>query len=1383
MNLFLTVICVFLLTASPAMAAPLGLGAVFAKVTWGLVAKVAIRLVLTVGISLLSQKAMAKKLRRQQGDQPQRIDTLYTSTGGTDPQRILLGHVATGGHVVYKGSFGNNMMFYNVVIELSDMPIALPSYVYVNGVRTAPEAAGTPEWPEFGQIIKRNAGGQPRAWVRFHDGRQTAADEHMAWRYASAAHPWRGDFVGRGIAYAVVTVWGERAVFDAEPRFLFEVDGAPLYDPRYDSSVGGDGAHRWGQPETYAGTITFNPIVIAYNILRGIQLPCGNVWGGDAEAEDLPLSNWIPAMNRCDEVVDGRFRYTFGYEAIVSQDDPADVVLAAVAAANGQIAEEGGRYYVQVAEPEPPVVHFTDDDILVSAPQDLDPFPALDGVYNAVSVTHRNVSAEWQMSNPLMITNAAFEAEDGQRLTANVELDGVFNTAQAAQIGEAMLADHRRFIRHKLTLPPEYAWLRCLHTVSWTSAANGYAAKLFEITSVAVDPRTMTTLVALRERDPTDTAHRPGVELPDDPGVSTSILRVAATLPGFNVLPLIVENGQTQRPAIRVVWGGEGETLPEASGVSIQARFFGAALPVLAQTSTEVQGGEHILEPVIPATDYEVRGRLVTRDNVFEWTDWISVTSPDVRLSGVDLSDEVRTTLGEVDHIAEDLATLRDGYEGTLPQLQAEYAAAVEAAEAAETALATFNATVAALRPSEFVAAEAWSVGAPVIATVDAAPTINPARIVSDDPVFGAAYTFETGFNEVVGPIAPLPWTADRVYALRVAVRVTADGSLGTGVDPRLGITLFDAGGRDSAASNLQYLAPLQSVADGVVTLEVWATARSGVAAALPSGVDGLITVTSQTNADNIWMMPHVRIDGDDAGAWARVGLFEVRDVTDLADTLIASAASSQAATASQQSATEANTARAGAEVAETQAVSARQTAEGAAATALVHSQTAARVLAQGVVGYPTLQQWSGGNPFGVNMVATAGGSAIQAAGGKYGFCVEMDTGPAPTASSPYLLIASSYAANQAARPAVTSSVRVRLEVSLVSGDWNGFSVLMQWRGTTTVSASVALDDGRLSAEAGLIQTVECLIPRPAAVAAGGNNDLRLFVYATSALGNGRSAKVVRVHSVQFEPVVAESVAAITQAVLARTDGWSSSLLGLSATAGGANAGITVVALDDLQTPISGITFKSDYYTFAGGMALFQDAILQSDNYAEDTQGVPTAGWQLDGATGQIKGKSVVTSELLAPQAAAIAIMGQGTGNSVFVTQTTLATAPVIIPAFSVANLPPGPGGGGTASPVRLTLTAQIALMAAGNRGLTFVVEYSLNSGATWEALSTEPGLGGFVHRVSGDIGLSNHCITLVRFADLFERTEFRVRAYVSDSAGVRVDDAILFIDQFKVQS
>lgn len=210
----------------------------------------------------------------------------------------------------------------------------------------------------------------------------------------------------------------------------------------------------------------------------------------------------------------GEPQFRAGFEMSFG-DEPAAVIEELLKACNGAVVESAGYWKVRVGPPALPVYFFTDDDVLVSRPQDLDPFPGLDQTYNAVHARYPEPASMWEPKDAPPRYNADFEAADGgRRLPADLSLPAAPFADQVQRLMLALERDHRRMIRHSISLPPEAAILEPLDTVAWTSARNGYIAKLFEVSQVADDPLTLVQSVALREVDPADSDWSPGFELP-----------------------------------------------------------------------------------------------------------------------------------------------------------------------------------------------------------------------------------------------------------------------------------------------------------------------------------------------------------------------------------------------------------------------------------------------------------------------------------------------------------------------------------------------------------------------------------------------------------------------------------------------------------------------------------------------------------------------------------------------------------------------------------------------------------------------------------------------------------------------------------------------------
>jgi hypothetical protein len=661
--------------AGPALADPatLTIAALTASgVSVSATAAFAIRVGFAIAMTALSQ-ALTKGAANANGA-PKGI-TLRSTTGGEQtPQSFILGRYITAGNLtapeMSHGADGDTR-YLTRVIDLSDVQVTALEALIIDGVR-AELATGTPATlnmsngdgttpaihPDYGPTVNRGdfIG---FAWCRFKDGSQTSADAMLLDKYGThPARPWESTMVGRGVAYAVLTfLWRDSPqVWQGSPDVRFIVQGIRLYDPRKDTTAGGSGAHRYGTTSTHEWSD--NPVVMIYNLLRGIQIRGGAIFGGGFAAADLPYATWAAAMNACDVLIGDRKTYTAGYEVFMGGSDaggqsPADVVEELLKACSGQIADVGGTLYIRVGAPGLPVKFITDDDILVTQGQELDPFPGAEDSYNIVHATWVNPSQLWTVKEATPVRDQTAINADGQELVADIALPAVTVGQQVQQLMSAWLKDAQRHRRQTITLPPEGILLKPLDVIDWTSERNGYSGKAFEIGQVGIDPQTLCTTLSMREIDPSDYDWSTGQEIVIDAPSIDPVINAAQTVPGFAATATTIkdESGVDRLPAIRLEWLS---LLPGVTSIRFQIRVNGTNTVAVEGSTANVDVGYHVVSAgIVAGVAYQARARLVGPKSTV-WTSWVAVTAPDVRIKEIDLADEVQTLLAEAEIVRQE---------------------------------------------------------------------------------------------------------------------------------------------------------------------------------------------------------------------------------------------------------------------------------------------------------------------------------------------------------------------------------------------------------------------------------------------------------------------------------------------------------------------------------------------------------------------------------------------------------------------------------------------------------------------------------------------------------------------------------------------------------
>lgn len=293
-----------------------GFGGLLAGAAGAFAKSIVGRLLISVAVSSLT-RAMQPRPR------PAGIRSSTTQSGGVTPVSFVLGRFATTGFAVCPPmSHGENNAFLTYVLDVGDIPGAGLSRLMIDGEYVT---LGSPDHADYGTPVTGRF--LDKAWVIFHDGHQTVADAMLLDKYGSyPERPWTSDMVLTGVSYAILTFSFDTDTFTGPPRVRFEIDGPPLYDIRADSTAGGSGAQRWADPSTWAPTR--NPAVMIWNILRGITLGDGSVWGLGLDAADIDQPGFVAAMNDCDAAVPlagggTQPAYRAGYE-VLGADEPVD---------------------------------------------------------------------------------------------------------------------------------------------------------------------------------------------------------------------------------------------------------------------------------------------------------------------------------------------------------------------------------------------------------------------------------------------------------------------------------------------------------------------------------------------------------------------------------------------------------------------------------------------------------------------------------------------------------------------------------------------------------------------------------------------------------------------------------------------------------------------------------------------------------------------------------------------------------------------------------------------------------------------------------------------------------------------------------------------------
>jgi hypothetical protein len=587
-------------------------------------------LLLSTGLSLLSQALIGKPKT------PQQVYEVNTTlrAGGEVPRSIGFGNYATAGSLVYVNTWGGNNRKENLtmVIALADIPNVSLTHVYVDGVKVT---LGSVDGNLGNFVTEYRKDNQNYLWVKFLDGTQTSADTLLTNSVSNGERPYGSNRIGKGVAYAIVTMRINRDLFSGVPQFVFQLRGR-AYDPRQDTSVGGSGSQRIDNTSTWGnGPEADNPVVQIYNILRGVRYEGSWLYGLQrVSPSQLPLSDWFDQMDKAEltvvESAGAVAQYRSGGEIPVELPI-ADVIDNILTTCSGRLSEVGGAYKIKIGAPDAPVIAFTDGDVVSTSGQVFSPFFGLADLVNGLETSYPDPSQAWNMQAAPPLFNPTAEAEDGnRRLMAQVDMFFSPYPEQVQRLMKQALLDARNSRQHALTLSPQYWPLEPGDVVQWTSERNGYVNKLFRVDAVS-DLYNGDVVVNITEVDPSDYSWDTGTEF-------TPVAEGNLNFVSRPDLPIDPQNWSVQtsnlrdpqntarRPAIILNWPTDYSDIDRVEfqvRLDVDKSFVSTGL-----FSNFPSGSGLITEGLLPETNYEVRARLIATDGQRSpWIDWLFVVS------------------------------------------------------------------------------------------------------------------------------------------------------------------------------------------------------------------------------------------------------------------------------------------------------------------------------------------------------------------------------------------------------------------------------------------------------------------------------------------------------------------------------------------------------------------------------------------------------------------------------------------------------------------------------------------------------------------------------------------------------------------------------------
>lgn len=538
---------------------------------------------------------------------------IETEYGANNPRTAILGTCGLSGRHVYRNNFGSGGREFVDVYELASFRITgVPRVKYNGQWRTLvnPDAGGWYDVPNEGT----SGESYDLVRVKFFLGSLDQQADPFLIVSARPSGRWTENHRGSGVAYAIVYSQLQRKGrgLTSPAQLLFEVKGAPLYDWRKDSSVGGSGSHRWSDQSTWE--YSDNPFVQAYNLGRGLFNGSQKMVGKGVRASRLPLSEWTQAANIADEIMpDGSKRYR---AHMIAKDGPggnhdANLQPLLEASCASWVERVDGEFPIAGA-PQAVVATITDDDIKVGATKRFTAKRKRTELINTVAASYVSPEDFYETKDAATRIDQTALAEDRETLASSIPYGAVTDPKQVDRLADIALRGARFQASAEITIHPRFLdVVKEGRWITWASAKHG--TRTFQVLSRTLGPHNSDGVrditVSLQEIsngvfNPTAYATNPPVIIVVPPP------EYLAEVQNFLATPNVVEaDGGGLLPGVRLSW----DAIEDISVSGVLIEYWPVANPTQVFTKTVEPDVSvvQIVEGLTSETDWQVRTTLL----------------------------------------------------------------------------------------------------------------------------------------------------------------------------------------------------------------------------------------------------------------------------------------------------------------------------------------------------------------------------------------------------------------------------------------------------------------------------------------------------------------------------------------------------------------------------------------------------------------------------------------------------------------------------------------------------------------------------------------------------------------------------------------------------
>lgn len=469
--------------------------------TGGLISGAILVIGISAGLASIAKSLAGKPKTDSQGPESRDV----TVKGTVEPRQLIYGEVKTGGFVAFYGTSGSNNRFLWFVIVAAAHQCEDITDVWLDS-RHIPDAAiesdGEVTTTEF-----QDDNASRLYVIRFLGGAGQAASAALI---ANFQAEWTANHTGHGIAYTVFRLdRSENAFPTGAPQSFFQlVKGRKLYDPRKDSTSGGSGTHRTGDPATWEWSDNWALCVRDYisggAIVYDSSTPDKRLTIGELDArinetyvataanvsdEDVAIPPASPATTQ------KRYTCNVQFSCGTTHRENLQTLLSAGV---GHVSYVEGQYRIYAGAYDTPTLTLSEDDIV--GPVEVSTHPNGEDLYNLVTGTFFDPSREWTLNPFPSQKNGTYAIADGGEKSHTIELHATTDNYRAQRIANVHLLQSRNKITVNFTaLSPKAMDIAEWETFMVTIPEYGWSSKVFRCLEWTFEPSGFPAIVAREE--------------------------------------------------------------------------------------------------------------------------------------------------------------------------------------------------------------------------------------------------------------------------------------------------------------------------------------------------------------------------------------------------------------------------------------------------------------------------------------------------------------------------------------------------------------------------------------------------------------------------------------------------------------------------------------------------------------------------------------------------------------------------------------------------------------------------------------------------------------------------------------------------------------------